>query len=91
MELLGLLEQGAGLGPHLVFRVTHHANLNAAIGRPKSRSLDTSIELIQRPIGKAKRVAGKREEGMWVAGRADIFGRRAGPARAGRHWLPIGR
>ena len=31
MQLLGLLEEGAGLGPHLVFRVTHHANLNAAI------------------------------------------------------------
>jgi hypothetical protein len=28
LELLGLLDEGAGLGPHLMFRVTHHANLN---------------------------------------------------------------
>jgi hypothetical protein len=27
MELLGLLEQGARFRPHLIFRVTHYANL----------------------------------------------------------------
>jgi hypothetical protein len=27
VELLSLLEQGAGFRPHLVFRITHNANL----------------------------------------------------------------
>jgi hypothetical protein len=27
MKLLGLLEQGARFRPHVVFRITHHANL----------------------------------------------------------------
>jgi hypothetical protein len=27
MELLGLFDEGASLRPHLIFRITHHANL----------------------------------------------------------------
>jgi hypothetical protein len=41
VQLLGLLEKGAGLGPHLMFRITHHANLNASIAATRGRAAST--------------------------------------------------
>jgi hypothetical protein len=34
VELLGLFDEGASLRPHLIFRITHHANL----GKPTFNS-----------------------------------------------------
>ena len=48
VERFRLLEHGAGFGPHLVFRVTHHKHLGKL-------ALDPSAKLIRRNMTRLKK------------------------------------